>query len=157
MDSAATWSENGKGCGYGVVCTPTFPVRGVCPAGWHIPNRDELYELVLAVGGVNDAGDALNASSTLYEQNPYGFSFLPSGRKRIPVAYMDIGEYIYDDDGEYGYIWSSTDDYWNSEELFIRDHLEYELVVALSVSKGGEVGLHGYEKRSGYPVRCIKD
>ncbi|WP_405340659.1 fibrobacter succinogenes major paralogous domain-containing protein [Fibrobacter sp.] len=157
MDSAATWSENGKGCGYGVVCTPTFPVRGVCPAGWHIPNRDELYELVLAVGGVNDAGDALNASSTLYEQNPYGFSFLPSGRKRIPVAYMDIGEYIYDDDGEYGYIWSSTDDYWNSEELFIRDHLEYELVVALSVSKGGEVGLHGYEKKSGYPVRCIKD
>lgn len=157
MDSAATWSENGKGCGYGVVCTPTFPVRGVCPAGWHIPNRDELYELVLAVGGENDAGDALNASSTLYEQNPYGFSFLPSGRKRISGMDDDDREYIYDDDGEYGYIWSSTDDYWNSDESFIRYHDAYELVVVLSVSKAGKVGLHGSPKTSGYPVRCLKD
>ena len=157
MDSAATWSENGKGCGYGVVCTPTFPVRGVCPAGWHIPNRDELYELVLAVGGENDAGDALNASSTLYEQNPYGFSFLPSGRKRIVWFDKDDGEYIYDDDGEYGYIWSSTDDYWNSDESFTKYHDANELVVALSVAKSGSVGLHGSPKTSGYPVRCLKD
>ena len=157
MDSAAAWSENGKGCGYGVVCTPTFPVRGVCPAGWHIPNRDELYELVLAVGGENDAGDALNASSTLYEQNPYGFSFLPSGRKRIVWFDKDDGEYIYDDDGEYGYIWSSTDDYWNSDESFTKYHDANELVVALSVAKSGGVGLHGSPKTSGYPVRCLKD
>ena len=157
MDSAATWSENGKGCGYGVVCTPTFPVRGVCPAGWHIPNRDELYELVLAVGGENDAGDALNASSTLYEQNPYGFSFLPSGRKRIVWFDKDDGEYIYDDDGEYGYIWSSTDDYWNSDESFTKYHDANELVVTLSVAKSGSVGLHGSPKTSGYPVRCLKD
>ncbi|MDD5943953.1 FISUMP domain-containing protein [Fibrobacter sp.] len=157
MDSAATWSENGKGCGYGVVCTPTFPVRGVCPAGWHIPNRDELYELVLAVGGENDAGDALNASSTLYEQNPYGFSFLPSGRKRIVWFDNDDGEYIYDDDGEYGYIWSLTDDYWNSDESFTKYHDANELVVVLSVSKAGKVGLHGSPKTSGYPVRCLKD
>lgn len=157
MDSAATWSENGKGCGYGAVCSPSSPVRGVCPAGWHVPNRDELYELVLAVGGENAAGDALNASSTLYEQNPYGFSFLPSGRKRISGMDDDDREYIYDDDGEYGYIWSSTDDYWNSDESFIRYHDAYELVVVLSVSKAGKVGLHGSPKTSGYPVRCIKD
>ena len=26
MDSVGTWSANGKGCGYGVQCTPTYPV-----------------------------------------------------------------------------------------------------------------------------------
>jgi uncharacterized protein (TIGR02145 family) len=116
-----------------------------------------LYELVLAVGGENDAGDALNASSTLYEQNPYGFSFLPSGRKRIVWFDKDDGEYIYDYDGEYGYIWSSTDDYWNSDESFTKYHDANELVVALSVAKSGSVGLHGSPKTSGYPVRCLKD
>ena len=33
MDSAGTWSTNGKDCGYDVECSPTYPVRGVCPSG----------------------------------------------------------------------------------------------------------------------------
>ena len=32
MDSVGTWSKNGKGCGYGLTCSPIYPVRGVCPA-----------------------------------------------------------------------------------------------------------------------------
>ncbi|ACX75206.1 putative lipoprotein [Fibrobacter succinogenes subsp. succinogenes S85] len=105
MDSAATWSDNGKGCGYGVVCSPTFPVRGVCPAGWHVPNRDEVMELLDAVGGVDVAGDMLISeySGCIDEVDLYGFSFRPTGRKR--------SEGYYDDDGEYGYMWTTTDDY----------------------------------------------
>ena len=38
-------SANGKGCGSGAGCTPTFPVRGVCPEGWHIPNSSESGRL----------------------------------------------------------------------------------------------------------------
>ena len=84
MDSAATWSDNGKGCGYGVVCSPTFPVRGVCPAGWHVPTRDEVIELLDAVGGVDVAGDMLISeySGCIDEVDLYGFSFRPTGRKR---------------------------------------------------------------------------
>ena len=33
MDSVGIWSTNGKGCGYGTTCSPTYPVRGVCPEG----------------------------------------------------------------------------------------------------------------------------
>ena len=35
MDSAGTWSTNGKGCGrFGKDCSPIYPVRGICrPAG----------------------------------------------------------------------------------------------------------------------------
>ncbi|ACX76058.1 conserved domain protein [Fibrobacter succinogenes subsp. succinogenes S85] len=36
MDSAGTWSMNGKGCGYNKTCSPTYPVRGVCPQGWRL-------------------------------------------------------------------------------------------------------------------------
>jgi uncharacterized protein (TIGR02145 family) len=152
MDSAATWSDNGKGCGYGVVCSPTFPVRGVCPAGWHVPNRDEVMELLDAVGGVDVAGDMLISeySGCIDEVDLYGFSFRPTGRKR--------SEGYYDDDGEYGYMWTTTDDYWNSDEFFLKNNEQFELVAAFSLSKaGGNLGMHGYYKNTGYPVRCIKD
>ena len=152
MDSAATWSENGKGCGYGAVCTPTTPVRGVCPAGWHVPNRDEVMELIDAVGGIGVAGEMLVSeyAGCIDQVDLYGFTFLPSGR------IMSDGDW--DDLGLYGYMWTTTEDYWNSDELIIRDSLEYELVVALSISKaGGNIGLHGYGKKVAFPVRCIKD
>ena len=41
MDSVGSWSANGKGCGYGKTCSPTYPVRGVCPEGWHLPTQTE--------------------------------------------------------------------------------------------------------------------
>lgn len=41
MDSAAVFGDGGKGCGYGVKCTPTYPVRGACPEGWHLPSNAE--------------------------------------------------------------------------------------------------------------------
>ena len=41
MDSVGTWSTNGKGCGYGNVCSATYPVRGVCPEGWHLPSHED--------------------------------------------------------------------------------------------------------------------
>ena len=61
MDSAALFSEDGKDCGYGVRCDYPEPdtanffwywiVRGVCPAGWHLPNSDEWSEFVFAALG----------------------------------------------------------------------------------------------------------
>ena len=61
MDSAGLFSEDGNGCGYGVICDYPEPdtanffwywiVRGVCPAGWHLPNSDEWSEFVFAALG----------------------------------------------------------------------------------------------------------
>lgn len=45
MDSAGVYSSNGKGCGYKVDCAPHYPVRGICPDGWHIPDTTALNEL----------------------------------------------------------------------------------------------------------------
>src|SRR5574344_499811 len=42
MDGAGTWTSNGKGCGYDVTCSPIYPVRGICPEGWHLPDTTEF-------------------------------------------------------------------------------------------------------------------
>ena len=50
IDSAATWSESGKGCGWSVdSCGVKDPARGVCPLGWHIPTKEECLSPVFAI------------------------------------------------------------------------------------------------------------
>ena len=88
MDSAALFSENGRGCGRGVVCAPNYPVPGVCPEGWHLPDTTEYRTLINAVGGDSIAGRALK-SQDLWADNAdgssgngidsVGFSVLPNG------------------------------------------------------------------------------
>lgn len=63
MDSVGAWNTNGKGCGYDTTCTPTYPVRGVCPSGWHLPTRDEFENLVYAVGGFVTFNKMLKSTS----------------------------------------------------------------------------------------------
>lgn len=50
MDSAGVYSLNGKGCGMrSSVCSPSYPVRGICPKGWHLPDTTEwkpLYKVI---------------------------------------------------------------------------------------------------------------
>lgn len=49
MDSAGNFSLNGLGCGDGLVCVPASPVRGICPAGWHLPNNNEIKIMIYAM------------------------------------------------------------------------------------------------------------
>ena len=83
MDSVGTWSTNGKGCGYGTTCSPTYPVRGICPEGWHLPDTTEWHTLFTAVGGRLTAGRMLKSTSGWisggYGSDAYAFSALPAG------------------------------------------------------------------------------
>lgn len=63
MDSIGTWSTNGIGCGYGSTCSPTYPVRGICPTGWHLPDTTEWRTLLTAVGGSFQAAKMLKSTS----------------------------------------------------------------------------------------------
>lgn len=84
MDSTAVFSDDGKNCGYGGTCENSDRVRGVCPAGWHLPDSSEFGILLSAVGGAGEAGIVLKASSG-WEFNresdngtdDFGFSALP--------------------------------------------------------------------------------
>ena len=77
MDSAGTFSSNGKGCGCGKKCSPTYPVRGICPEGWHLPTRSEWYTLYSAMRTSPYAMQAIGYDEWPKATDAYGFSALP--------------------------------------------------------------------------------
>ena len=100
MDSAGVWSTDGKGCGsheeYGTVCSATFPVRGVCPEGWHLPDTTEWNVLFDAIGEQLFAGRFWSSveHNTGYNTEAYGMrsysEYFPEGlfsnKKRIELS-----------------------------------------------------------------------
>lgn len=99
MDSAALFSNDCKGCGYYVdadewVKASKEQVRGVCPAGWHIPDTTEFAfllnyvsdSLYYKMGPVyKNAGKNLKAKTDWTQEDggvgvdSLGFSILPTG------------------------------------------------------------------------------
>jgi uncharacterized protein (TIGR02145 family) len=145
MDSAGTWSSKGKGCGYQKTCTPTYPVRGVCPTGWHLPTVAAFETLRTAVGGYSIAGTKLKSTSGWNDfegksgngVDAYSFSALPAGSR-----YYD-GNYY--DEGLTAFFWSSTES--NSDYAYYM-YLDYD---------DDNAGLPDDNKNYGFPVRCVKD
>lgn len=141
MDSVGTWSTNSKGCGYGTACSPTYPVRGICPEGWHLPTNAEFETLFTAVGGQSTAGKMLKSTSGWNSSgngtDAYSFSALPAGGR-----YGD-GDYI--GEGYYAYFWSSTE--YDSYYAYFMDLYYYYDYAYLSY----------YDKYDGFSVRCVKD
>jgi uncharacterized protein (TIGR02145 family) len=139
MDSAGSWSSNGKGCGYGKTCSPIYPVRGVCPSDWHLPTKTEFETLIAAVGGRSTAGRMLKSSSGWDDggdgSDAYSFAAFPAGYRYYDRSYGGYGESVS--------FWSSTE-----------GARAYEMYL---YSKGDDVSLNDIRKDSGFSVRCIKD
>ena len=146
VDSAGTWSTNGKGCGYGSTCSVASTgsatlVRGVCPEGWHMPTRTEWETLFNAVGGQSIAGTKLKSTSGWNSSgnglDAFSFSALPAGG-RYNNGYSDNVGYA-------AYFWSSTE--FNSDDAYV-----------MSLYYGGDgANLGNGDKYNGFSVRCLKD
>ena len=147
MDSAGTWSTNGKGCGrFGKDCSPIYPVRGICPNGWHLPDTTEWETLLAAVGGREIAGKKLKSMSGWYDYkgekgggtDDFGFSALPAGL---------LGDDGYYDEGEDAYFWSSVQR---------RSIDAYEVFLC---NQWDKAEMSKFTGSKDYPVsvRCIKD
>jgi len=140
MDSIGTWSTNGIGCGYGSTCSPTYPVRGICPTGWHLPDTTEWRTLLTAVGGSFQAAKMLKSTSGWdaagEATDAYGFSALPAGARDYKGAFSSPGFYAY--------FWSATEfrDYAYNMLLEGNDEFAY---------------LKYKDKNLGVSVRCVKD
>ena len=141
MDSVGTWSTNSKGCGYGTACSPTYPVRGICPEGWHLPTNAEFETLFTAVGGQSTAGKMLKSTSGWNSSGngtgAYSFSALPAGYRN------DYGDYNYE--GNFTFFWSSTESNSNGA-YFMYLYCNYDYADLSYINKG-----------YGFSVRCLKD
>ena len=150
MDSVGEWSTNGKGCGFGKICSVASAgsatlVRGICPSGWHLPKKAEFETLFTAVGGSSTAGTMLKSTSGWDDYkgesgngtDAYGFSALPAGYR------WDVGNYSLL--GSLAYFWSATE-----ERGF------YAYVMGLYY-KHEDGNLGDDDKKYVYSVRCVKD
>ena len=80
--------------------------RGLAPKGYHIPTDAEWTQLSDYLGGESEAGTKMKSTSGWVENgngtNSSGFSGLPGGYRYYDGTFDDIGDY--------GYWWSSTED-----------------------------------------------
>ena len=140
MDSAAVFTADGKGCGYGKSCSPAVEIQGVCPDGWHLPTKDEFVSLWRAVGGQSTAGINLKFRKGWENDgdgtNRYGFSALPAGGY-YKQTFLNVGE-----NAAY---WSATS-YDNKEAYFMDLH-----------SSSDDANWNNHTKEEAYSVRCLKN
>lgn len=138
MDSTAVFSQNGKGCGYGVPCDAIHPVHGVCPAGWHLPSRTEWRTLYSSVDSLVEDSVGIALKSTrgwLNNTNGtdiFGFGGYPFNKSEdYPDNYVEF--------------WSASE--IGSEKVYIFN---------LNYASQNLRELNG-SKKSWRPVRCVKD
>lgn len=138
MDSAGVFGVNGEGCGYKSTCKPlgVYPVRGVCPAGFHLPTTYEWKVLFSAVGGKISAGKMLK-STMGWETNgsdDYGFSAIPVGRSSF-----ENGTYFDD----------SVANFWSVDARGGTN--------SVSLNNDEDAHINNDDARNRYSVRCVKN
>ena len=115
--------------------------KTVCPAGFHLPSRQEWNNLVAAAGGISAAGKKLKARGGWNNNgngtDEYGFSALSGGSRG-----SDGGFYYA---GDYGIWWTATE--YNGVYAYYR----------VMSYNNGYVGENYNNKSFGRSVRCVED
>lgn len=130
----------------GVSSTPTQPVQGICPAGWHIPSYDEWVTTLDELGGAAVAGGELksvggwNAPNT-GATNGSGFSALPGGYGTTALG----GNWTFANYGATGY-WLTSSQYAPGQAYIIG---------MAFVSAAASTNY--FSTQDAYSLRCIKD
>lgn len=124
--------------------------QGICPDGWHLPSDKEWNKLELFLKTSSNMTDSSNIalkikSDTLWYgdgngNNETGFSALPSGFR--------FREGFFDKIGRYGYFWTSTQCTSSCEKSARYRYL---------IFSDNEIHSSYPSKKSGLPVRCIKN
>lgn len=143
MDSAALFSKNGKDCGFGKTCSPTYPVRGVCPAGWHLPSYSEWNTLFAAMDSIPYAMQAKGIEGWPDATDAFGFSALPAG---------DLSNGYFNVSVSYAGFWSSVEYDSDNPEMNV-NFADYLYLLADQAS----IVIGGGGKSNGRSVRCLKD
>lgn len=150
MDSAGIISGTPNHCGYGKQCTPSWPVRGVCPDGWHLPEKTEWEELIKATGGLTSSKALRSRSGWKNNQNgldTYGFSVLPAG---VMNGVLDRFEVL----GEFTTFWSANEFDLDNVGAYILP-FNYDDGAGYWDEMSNKVSLGTNNKKNGYSVRCI--
>lgn len=116
--------------------------RGIAPSGYHIPSKDDWFELITFLGGNNLAGKKLKSQIGWDEDgngtDEFNFCGLPGGFRN------ELGDF--NNKRSIGMFWTST--------KFPENNLCYFISLDWGTNDCDfEIGGRGY----GFSVRCIKD
>lgn len=138
----ATDAVNPQDCGYGSMCSALNGiVKGICPSGWHLPQKSEWDTLFTAVSdGSTAVGNKLKSrSGWLSDRNgddDFGFSALPAG-DYVKGNFRDVGKFT---------------NFWSS--VMFDDTVYGMRLFSNNVVSRDEAGNYMY---MGFSVRCVKD
>ncbi|WP_406538696.1 fibrobacter succinogenes major paralogous domain-containing protein [Fibrobacter sp.] len=137
----ATDADNPQDCGSGKECTLPDTVQGICPPGWHLPEKKEWDTLLTKVGGEATALNVLKSQTGWFRQgngsDDVGFSALPAGDRIDNGNFFDIGKLA---------------GFWSASET------DYNYAKALDLGYCSNYAVLGYYNKSfGFSVRCLKD
>ena len=143
MDGLSVYFANGR-CGINVNCPVVYPVQGICPEGWHVPDTTEFRTLIDVVGGAQNAGRVLKSTSGWVDKGGEGENGIDSvGFSLLPTIENS------------GYIWSATACTENcpNKTRSWAYYMGVDSQSSLAVISEGDIGSF----HSDYSVRCIKD
>jgi len=137
----ATDADNPQDCGSGKECTLPDTVQGICPPGWHLPEKKEWDTLLTKVGGEATALKVLKSQTGWFHDgngsDDVGFSALPAGDRINNGNFFDIGKLA---------------GFWSASET------DYNYANALDLGYCSNYAALGYYNKSfGFSVRCLKD
>ena len=137
----ATDAVNPQDCGYGSMCSALNGiVKGICPSGWHLPQKSEWDTLFTAVSdGSTAVGNKFKSrSGWLSDGNgddDFGFAALPAGY--YFKNFRDVGKQAC---------------FWSS--VMFDDTVYGARLHPNNVVGRGEAGNYMF---MGYSIRCVKD
>ena len=152
--------SNPQNCGYDQFCELSYPLQGICPNGWHVPNNDDWIELIQAISPKETIGKQLKSQTGWNSDkngvsgngsDDYGFSAIPVGGRyqlRNSQGFMD--------DGKYAYFWSASE--WDVRILGHADENNDGSTHIFGMQYNDDRMMGTFAaKRQGMSIRCVKD
>lgn len=118
--------------------------RGLAPAGWHVPSDAEWTTLETCLGGSSVGGGKMKVTGLTTWLSPNTGATNTSGWAGLPGGFRDY-DGSFSNVGLNGLWWSSTESN-TTNALYL--YLTYT---------NGNITRNGFNKRSGYSVRCLRD
>ncbi len=155
MDSIGIYSNSAVGCGGTVKrCTPQYPVRGICPEGWHLPDTTEWNTLNNYMSAqYPDEGVGISLRSTSgWKKNQNGNDRI--GFNAQPVGYYD---WLYDPDDDED--WTPLEDSSSHAHFWSSNYQKNGTISSYYIQYNKKDLIKGHQDHNTnrIAIRCIKD
>ena len=141
MDSAGVFSNYSENCGYDVTCSPIYPVSGICPDGWHVPDSTEWVEFYKIL---NEDPHAMQTEDFIRSQKAIKAGLVATNASGFSALFETVSLRSSTLDGAF---------FWSSTEIVKRNAYFWHL----TESDARLDDYKFYEKNIGMAVRCIKN